>query len=118
MTDSEINLAIAKIEYPDAAYIDINSEESEEVEVCYKYTINNKVLDYTSHFDYVNEWCDIGPIIEREGISVFKRTSKLWYAYSEVIEDAAGDYWYKNLQKAETPTKAAALCYLKMKGGE
>ena len=112
MTDSEINLAIAKIEYPDAAYIDINSEESEDVEVCYKYTINNKVLDYTSHFDYVNNLADIGPIFEREKIPIsYSPIYKVW-------KEGYGMHDFNGRIKDKSLTKTLALCYLKTKGIE
>ena len=107
MTDTEINLAIAKIEYPDN---EVGSLDNGSAFIVYHPTSGVR--------NYIKYWADIGPIIEREGISVLTDISNLWAAYSEVIEDAAGDYWIKNVQKAETPTKAAALCYLKMKGGE
>lgn len=97
MTDAEINLAIAKIENPQA------------------------VREGTTHVfnvDYVNNWSDIGPIIERESINLF---------HDENWEDIGPNEWSASGirengkdtgAEAETPTKAAALCYLKMKEGE
>ena len=107
MTDAEINLAIAKIEYPDK---EVGSLDNGSAFIVYHPRSGVK--------NYIKYWGDIGPIIEREGISVLTDTSNLWAAYSEVIEDAAGDYWHKNLQKADKPTRAACLCYLKTKGVE
>ena len=88
MTDAEINLAIAKIENPQA------------------------VREGTTHVfnvDYVNNWSDIGPIIERESINLFHDENE-WSASG--IRENGKDTG----AEAETPTKAAALCYLKMKG--
>ena len=82
MTEAEINLALAKIEYPDESVSHLND------------------------LDYCNDWADIGPIIEREKIDL------------TAIEDGweANGYFYVISALAKTPTKAAALCYLKMKG--
>ena len=80
MTDAEINLAIAKIEHPHEVVIR----------------------------DYCNDWADIGPIIEREKLTVgYNDTDRLYFAH---------DGYGNDTTQAETPTKAAALCYLKMKG--
>ena len=90
MTDAEINLAIAKIENPQA------------------------VREGTTHVfnvDYVNNWSDIGPIIERESINLFHDENE-WSASG--IRENGKDTG----AEAETPTKAAALCYLKMRESE
>ena len=87
MKDAEINLAIAKIENPQA------------------------VREGTTHVfnvDYVNNWSDIGPIIERESINLFHDENE-WSASG--IRENGKDTG----AEAETPTKAAALCYLKMR---
>jgi len=81
MTDSEINTLIADIE------------------------------GRCSTPDYCNDWADIGPIIEREKITVDFWDYKQWIAHNN------GDTPFVKT-RAETPTKAAALCYLKMKGVE
>jgi len=84
MTDAEINLAIAKLEYPE--------------------TRNLKLWVEQNMVSYTDGWYDTGPIIERENIGV-RPVQSGWEAFhggSIVI--------------ADTPTKAAALCYLKMKG--
>ena len=98
MTDAEINLAIAKIEYPDGSYPQFDTPVS------------------GLAVDYCDSWSDIGPIIEREEIQISsarceKRSKVVWVAQ---------DYWaiQTNTATAETPTRAAALCYLKMKGVE
>ena len=84
MTDAEINLAISKIEG-----------------------------DYTC-VDYVNNWEDIGPIIEREKIKLFSSEGVDWKA---TLVKPCSELGYKVwVKEAETPTRAAALCYLKMKG--
>ena len=87
MTDAEINLAIAKIENPQA------------------------VREGTTHVfnvDYVNNWSDIGPIIEREKIDL-NYSEGGWLAMC---------FYVINFYRAcdVSPTKAAALCYLKMNG--
>ena len=85
MTDSEINLAIAKIEYP-----------------------NEPDRNLTEH-NYCTNWSDIGPIIEREGLALMTCRDGMYQAskwVGSLLETAYGD----------TPTKAAALLYLKMKG--
>lgn len=95
MTDAEINLAIANIEHPDDEFeiqahcSDVFSEH------------------WADTFNYCNDWADIGPIIEREKIDL------------TAIEDGweANGYFYVISALAKTPTKAAALCYLKMNGG-
>ena len=84
MDDYEINLAIAKLEYPE--------------------TRNLKLWVEQNMVSYTDGWYDIGPIIERENIGVRPVHSR-WEAFhgsSIAIDD--------------TPTKAAALCYLKIKG--
>jgi hypothetical protein len=87
MTDAEINLAIAKIEYPETNNLELWVDQ-------------NMV-------DYVNNWSDIGPIIDREGLNItIDKTNKVWIAWT----------WDSSIDvRADTPTKAAALCYLKMK---
>ena len=97
MTDAEINLAIAKLEYPD-----------------YKIEswIGRAAVVPAGHpsirgIDYM-QWCWIGPIIEREKLTLgCNDTHKTYFAH-----DGYGNF----TAHAETPTKAAALCYLKMKG--
>ena len=101
MTDAEINLAIAKIEYP---YEDI---------VCKGIRIHSNTTGETWLVNYVNNWSDIGPIIERECIDIHF-TEKGWYAQ----EPDWSHYCRGYMVRAETPTKAAALCYLKMKESE
>jgi len=81
MTDSEINTLIADIE------------------------------GRCSTPDYCNDWADIGPIIEREKITVDFWDYKQWIAHNN-------GYTPFVKTRAETPTKAAALCYLKIKGVE
>ena len=85
MTDAEINLAIAKIEYPDRDWL------------------LHKNGNIAHGYDYCKYWSDIGPIIERERIDVITMGLHKWVAMREVKAEA------------ETPTKAAALCYLKMR---
>ena len=91
MTNAEINLAIARIEYPDGSYPQFDTPVS------------------GLAVDYCDSWSDIGPIIERELIHLYPQI-KDWIAecYGESDVEAYAD----------TPTKAAALCYLKMKGVE
>ena len=98
MTDAEINLAIAKLEYPD-----------------YKIEswIGRAAVVPAGHpsirgIDY-REWCWIGPIIEREEIHL-RHVVNSWEA--TIYADDAVMYFEG---EAEAPTKAAALCYLKMK---
>ena len=78
MTDSEINTLIADIE------------------------------GRCSTPDYCNDWADIGPIIEREKITVDFWDYKQWIAHNN-------GYTPFVKTRAETPMKAAALCYLKMR---
>ena len=89
MTDAEINLAIAKIEYPDRDWL------------------LHKNGNIAHGYDYCKYWSDIGPIIEREKIDL------------EPLVDgwSAGGYALEVYAHAETPTKAAALCYLKRREG-
>jgi len=104
MNDAEINLAIAKIEYPDAD-VSMFSEDGSAV------TIPNIGWGVT---DYCNDWSDIGPIIEREKIKLFSSEGVDWKA---TLVKPCSELGYRVwTQEAETPTKAAALCYLKMKG--
>jgi len=86
MDDHEINLAVAKIEYPETRNL--------------KLWIEQKMVSYT------DGWYDIGNIIEREKIGI-RPVQSGWEAFhggSIVI--------------ADTPTKAAALVFLKIKGIE
>ena len=101
MTDAEINLAIAKIEYP---------------ELIIEHDGDLAVLNYPSgeviFLDYCTSWADTGPIIERDNIDLHYEPmadGKDWHAASC---GNIAEVW------AETPTKAAALCYLRMKGIE
>jgi len=94
MTDADINLAIAKIEYPDYKI---------------KAWIGRSAVVPVGHpsirsIDYM-QWCWIGPIIEREKINLLSIENNSWTA--KVANYGAN---------TETPTKAAALCFLKMKG--
>jgi hypothetical protein len=93
MTDSEINLAIAKIEYPDS-YVTKGQENCAELS-------GPKLFD---QLDYCNNWSDIGPIIDRENMFIAPIYDG-WQASSIECDVPV---------TAETPTKAAALCYLKM----
>jgi hypothetical protein len=97
MTDAEINLAIAKIEYPDN-YVTKGQENCAELS-------GPKLFD---QLDYCNNWSDIGPIIDRENMFIAPIYDG-WQASSIECDLPV---------TAETPTKAAALCYLKMKGVE
>ena len=110
MKDAEINVAIAKIEYPDHGVTGAPFSDNRK---------NCAVINCLVLKDYINNWSDIGEIIEREKIAVsYSAKYKCWYAQDLYYEDlpdldntCSGAY-------AETPTKAAALCYLKMKGVE
>ena len=99
MTDAEINLAIAKIEYQEL----VIGLVGDEVEIL---TDPNDDIKFV---DYCNNWEDIGPIIEREKITVDFWDYKQWIGHNN------GDTPFVKT-KAETPMKAAALCYLKMRG--
>ena len=108
MTDAEINLAIAKIEYPDK---EVGSLDNGSAFIVYHPTSGVK--------NYIKYWGDIGPIIEREKIAVsYSAKYKCWYAQDLYYEDLPDLDNTCDGAYAETPTKAAALCYLKMKGGE
>ena len=94
MTDAEINLAIAEIEYQELV-IGLVGDEVE---------ILTDPNDESKFVDYCNNWEDIGPIVEREKIDlIFDK---------DCCAGGVGDIYIE----AETPMKAAALCYLKMKG--
>jgi hypothetical protein len=96
MTDAEINLAIAKIEFA-----------GKELSQCGDHVdVRLGAGDYTC-VDYVNDWENIGPIIEREGIGL-----------TSLVGGWIANIGYKFSCEEDTPTKAAALCYLKMKGVE
>jgi hypothetical protein len=94
MTDAEINLAIAKIEWGDD-FLD-----------------DDYLASLYECVDYVYNWSDIGPIIEREELDITCWGANKWSANNSDSKLA----FYK--EYAETPTKAACLCYLKMKGVE
>jgi hypothetical protein len=98
--NAEINLAIAKIEFPDA---EINSYGNS-VDVIFVRFSDGKY----KCVDYCTDWSDIGPIIERENIFLAPIIDG-WTA-SSIDNDT--------LVYSDTPTKAAALCYLMMKGVE
>ena len=101
MNNSEINLAIAKIEYPDRDWL------------------LHKDGSIAHGYDYCNMWSDIGPIIEREKIAVsYSAKYKCWYAQDLYYEDLPDLDNTCNGAYSDTPTKAAALCYLKIKGVE
>jgi hypothetical protein len=95
MTDQEINVAVAKLEYPD-----------KEVKP-YKDGIG-AAIEYHRLLKYTECWWQMGQIIEREAIGVYPDSmSPVWVAFYKDIEVTA-----------VSPTKAAALCYLMMKGSE
>ena len=99
MTEAEINLAIAKIEYPR------NDIELVHDNLARVYKLSGYIMD---DFDYCTDWDQIGPIIEREKIGLYPDASdSTWIAFRDDVE-----------ARAETPTKAAALCYLKMRESE
>ena len=102
MTDAEINLAIAKIEYPR------NDIELVHDNLARVYKLSGYIMD---DFDYCTDWDQIGPIIERESINLFHDENE-WSASG--IRENGKDTG----AEAETPTKAAALCYLKMRESE
>jgi hypothetical protein len=95
MKDAEINLAIAKIEYPNDSWRMTHGDGVARV------AGQDLIVK-----DYCNNWQDIGPIIEREKIDLVTSGQHEWLAMRG--EQA----------RAGTPTKAAALCYLKMKESE
>jgi len=96
MTEAEINLAIAKIEYKEL----VIGLVGDEVEIL---TDPNDEIKFV---DYCNNWQDIGPIIERENMCLeCYNNEAIAYRIDGAFET-----------RSETPTKAAALCYLKMKG--
>lgn len=99
MTEAEINLAIVKIEYPDRDWL------------------LHKDGNIAHGYDYCNMWSDIGPIIECNEMRLDSLGNNQWEA--TLFEDDGTGYfdakWYAH---AETPTKAAALCYLKMRESE
>ena len=95
MTDAEINLAIAKIEYPNDSWRMTHGDGVARV------AGQDLIVK-----DYCNNWSDIGPIIERERIDVITMGLHKWVAMREVKAEA------------QTPTKAAALCFLKMRESE
>jgi hypothetical protein len=91
MTDAEINLAIAKIEWGDD-FLD-----------------DDYLASLYECVDYVYNWADIGPIIDYEKIEL-RYIGPNWMAQCAYDVDIDA--------RADTPTKAAALCYLKMNGVE
>jgi len=99
MTDSEINLAIAKIEYPAQAQIERPVGE----------LTPSIYVSGIGLVDYVND-SDIGQIIEREKITVgYNNAGSLYFAH---------DRYGNAIAYSDTPNKAAALTFLKMKGVE
>lgn len=105
MTNLEINLAIAKIEYPNHIITTIDDDEA------YVYLNPLEMVGY----NYCNNWEDIEPIVEREAInfSYYEDASHplggIWLAFGHMNDD------YHEVTGV-TRTKAASLCYLKMKG--
>jgi len=84
MDDHEINLTIAKLEYPE--------------------TRNLKLWVQQNLVSFTDGWYDIGHIIEREKIGI-RPVPNGWEAFYD-----------DSVVIADTPTKAAALCYLRIKG--
>ena len=101
MTDAEINLAIAKIEYPDKK---VGSLDDGSAFIVYHPTSGVR--------NYIKYWGDIGPIFEREKIPI---------SYSHIYEvwkEGYGMHDFNGRIKDKSLTKTLALCYLKMKGIE
>lgn len=65
--------------------------------------------EFLGNLDYTTDWSQMGPIIEREGISFYKANGSKWWAHPY-----GGEY------NAEGPTSlmAAARCYVVSKLGE
>ena len=101
VNDHEINLSVAKLEYPEGFCQNLTSDFTGKTT-----TVIRGVAGRNSA-DYCNNWADIGPIIERELIHLYPQI-KDWIAecYGESDVEAYAD----------TPTKAAALCFLALKG--
>jgi hypothetical protein len=100
MNDAEINLTIAKIEHPNESWRTTHEDGVSRI-------AGQELIAK----DYVNNWADIGPIIEREGIDL-AYDGTVWSTYG--LDKATLGV----CAKAETPTKAAALAFLKIKGVE
>lgn len=95
MTNAEINLAIAKIEYPDA-HIEINRDKAEIIR-------GDETAGYEALLKcYVTCWGDIMPIVERERMKIMPLMKKYRVSKGDVsVTDHA-------------LCRAAALCYLKL----
>ena len=91
MTNAEINLAIAKIEFPNDEGLHITSDGA---------TVY--VPSEQEGRNYCEWWADIGEIIERERMKIVPLMEK--YRVSK------GDVYAQD----HSLTKAAALCYLKL----
>lgn len=98
MNDAEINLAIAKLEYPDCDF-----EQGSRTAIC-RYSSGEIAFQR----DYCKNWADIGTIIERERISV-----SVWGNQWKAVCPNENHHIF-----SETPMKAAALCFLKMRESE
>jgi len=99
MTDAEINLAIANIEYPDSEF------EYDE----YDHLIVFHEGEYLT-LNYCTNFADIGPIFEREKIPIsYSPIYKVW-------KEGYGMHDFNGRIKDKSLTKTLALCYLKMKG--
>lgn len=103
MEDSAINLAIAKLEFPHQEGMHIASDG-----------VTVYVPSEQGGKNYCQWWEDIGEIIEREGIGL-KRDTNYWEAYRHCDDPSSFWIYYAH---SDTPTKAAALCYLRMKGSD
>jgi len=105
MTDVEMldtNWAIARLEHPAE---EISSDRFGRP-IIYEADHNDGYGAYIA-LDYCNNWQDIGPLIELEKLSLLPCQDGTYQASKWVGSGLTTAY-------ADTPTKAAALCYLKL----
>jgi len=71
--------------------------------------------EYLSNLDYTTNWSQMGPIIEREGITASKEDGN-WNAYfrDNLFEEDGSEHW----SVGQTPLIAAARCYVASKLGD
>jgi len=101
MDNADINLAVAQLEFPDrqCEIVEVTPEPNPS-----RWVLVSGVSGHGAQFvHYVNNWETMGPIIAREGIN-------LTFSEAGVTAHANG-----HTCTADTPTMAAALCYVKTK---
>lgn len=107
MTNAELNLAIAKLVYPECEDF---WQKYDEAKVRVNWEDDMGFIHTGKIADYCNNWNDLMPLVVEHGISlVFDEVYENWRAVFE--SDAPNFYW---VEAGQNPQRALAECLLKV----